>query len=60
MYSSPQTAADVAGIVVHGSISGLTPAQALEAVLATTSVLAVMANGRIVVGSKEPAYQPAD
>jgi len=60
VYSSPQTAAHVAGFVVHGSISGLIPAQALEAVLAMTSVRAVMANGRIVVGSKEPAYQPAD
>ncbi|MEX0734477.1 MAG: FecR family protein [Steroidobacteraceae bacterium] len=60
VYSSPQTAADVASIVVHGSISGLTPAQALKAVLATTSVRAVIADGRIVVGSEESAAQPAD
>ena len=52
-YASPQTASDVAGIVVHGSISGLTPTQALDAVLATTRVRAVIADGHIVVGSEE-------
>lgn len=50
-YATPATAADAAGIVVHGSIAGLTPVQALDAVLATTSVGAVIADGRIVVGA---------
>ncbi len=40
-YSTPATAVDAAGIVVHGSIAGLTPAQALDAVLATTRMHAV-------------------
>lgn len=48
-YASPQTATEVAGIVVHGSIAGLTPTQALDAVLATTSVRAAVTDGRILV-----------
>jgi ferric-dicitrate binding protein FerR (iron transport regulator) len=54
-YVTPATAADVAGIVVHGSIAGLTPTQALDAVLATTSVRAVIADGSIVVGGETPS-----
>jgi ferric-dicitrate binding protein FerR (iron transport regulator) len=60
IYSTPATAVDVAGIVVHGSITGLTPRQALDAVLATTSVRAIIADGRIVVGSEKPAIQATD
>ncbi|MGH8250091.1 MAG: FecR domain-containing protein [Steroidobacteraceae bacterium] len=48
-YASPQIEGEVADIVVHGSIAGLTPAQALDAVLATTSVRATIADRRIVV-----------
>ncbi|MGH8197122.1 MAG: FecR domain-containing protein [Steroidobacteraceae bacterium] len=48
-YASPQTATEVAGIVVHGSIAGLTPTQALDAVLATTNVRAAVADGHILV-----------
>ncbi len=59
-YASPQSESEVAGIVVHGSISGLTPAQALNAVLATTTVRAVIADGRIVVGSQERVFKLAD
>jgi ferric-dicitrate binding protein FerR (iron transport regulator) len=47
-FVSPQVEAEVAGIVVHGSIAGLTPAEALDAVLATTSVH-VDASGRNLV-----------
>lgn len=37
--------------VVHGSIAGLTPTQALDSVLATTPLRsAVAGDGRIVVG----------
>jgi ferric-dicitrate binding protein FerR (iron transport regulator) len=49
VYASPQTEAEVAGIVVHGSIAGLTPAEALGAVLGTTSVRAAAAGGSLVV-----------
>ena len=59
-YATPAAASDVSGIVVHGSIAGLTPAQALYAVLATTSLRAVLVDGRIVVGSEGAASRPAD
>jgi hypothetical protein len=52
VYASPQTEAEVAGIVVHGSIAGLTPAEALDAVLGTTSVRAVASGGSLVVGRR--------
>lgn len=52
VYASPQTEAEVAGIVVHGSIAGLTPTQALEAVLGTTSVRAAVAGGILVIDSR--------
>jgi ferric-dicitrate binding protein FerR (iron transport regulator) len=54
-YASPQLAAEVGGIVVHGSISGLTPSQALDAVLATTRLRADITDGRIVIDSQSSA-----
>lgn len=59
VYASAGLESEAAGIVVHGSISGLTPLQALDAVLATTSVRAQVVEGRIVVGGEEPAVQPS-
>lgn len=58
-YATPDTRAEAAGIVVHGSISGLTPMQALDAVLAATSVRATVVDGHIVVGGQDPAFQPS-
>ncbi len=51
VYTTPESAADVANIVVHGSIAGLTPRQALDAVLATTSVHGSLEEGRIVIAN---------
>ncbi len=51
VYATPESATDVASIVVHGSIAGLTPRQALDAVLATTSVRGSLEEGRIVIAS---------
>ena len=51
-YGSPAAEAEAAGIVVHGSIAGLTPAEALDAVLATTSVHAAISGGQLVVESR--------
>ena len=51
-YASPEAEAEASGIVVHGSIAGLTPAQALDAVLATTSVHATVVGGTLVVNSR--------
>lgn len=52
VYASPQANAEAADIVVHGSIAGLTPAEALDAVLATTSVHADASGGNLVVESR--------
>jgi ferric-dicitrate binding protein FerR (iron transport regulator) len=49
MFATPEVAEETATIVVHGSIDGLTPSQALVAVLATTSVRGSLEEGRIVV-----------
>jgi len=49
VYSSPDVAREAAAITVHGSIDGLTPTQALEAVLATTSVRSSVRTGRILI-----------
>ncbi len=51
-YGSAATEAEAAGIVVHGSIAGLSPAEALEAVLATTRFHAAISGGRLVVESR--------
>ena len=49
VFESPQLRQEAAAIVVHGSVAGLTPQQALDAVLATTSVRGSLDQGRIVV-----------
>jgi ferric-dicitrate binding protein FerR (iron transport regulator) len=52
VYASPEARAEAADIVVHGSIAGLTPAEALDAVLATTSVHVDVSGGRLVVDNR--------
>lgn len=59
VYASAGLESGAADIVVHGSISGLTPLQALDAVLATTSVRAQVVDGSIIVDVQEPAFQPS-
>jgi ferric-dicitrate binding protein FerR (iron transport regulator) len=49
VFATPAVAEEASSIVVHGSIDGLTPVQALEAVLETTSVRGTLAGDRIVV-----------
>jgi ferric-dicitrate binding protein FerR (iron transport regulator) len=49
VFATPEVAAEASSIVVHGSIDGLTPAQALVAVLETTSVRGTFTDERIVV-----------
>ena len=51
VFATPEVAEETAAIVVHGSIEGLTPTQALDAVLATTSVRGSLEEGRIVVAN---------
>ena len=49
VFESPELRQEAEAIVVHGSVAGLTPQQALNAVLATTSVRGSLDQGRIVV-----------
>lgn len=46
--------AELASVIVHGSTAGLTPAEALRAVFATTSYEATIVGDRIVVDRREP------
>lgn len=59
VFSPAETADEAAAIVVHGSIAGLTPAQALDAVLATTRLHARVDGGHIVVSVQETGRQPS-
>jgi ferric-dicitrate binding protein FerR (iron transport regulator) len=52
-FATAEVAAEAAAIVVHGSIAGLTPTQALDAVLATTRVRGTLVEGRILVSGGE-------
>ncbi len=54
-YDAALTSADLASVVVHGSTTGLTPGEALHAVLATTSFRADVVGGRIVIARRDPA-----
>lgn len=58
-YMTPEIASEAAGVVLHGSITGLTPRQALDAVLGTTRVRAIVLDGRIVVSGQEVRAPPA-
>jgi len=53
-YEPALTEADLASVVVHGSTSGLTPGEALHAVLATTSFRAEIAGDRIAIARRDP------
>jgi hypothetical protein len=48
-YDQPETAEEAAMIVLHGSIGGLTPVNAMQAVLATTHVRAEVGDRGVVV-----------
>lgn len=59
VYAGAGLESEAAGIVVHGSIAGLPPRQALDAVLATTSLRAQVIDGRIIVDVQDPGVQPS-
>lgn len=48
-FSSAEVAQEAAAVILHGSVAGLPPARALEAVFATTRMQAVVIDGRILV-----------
>jgi ferric-dicitrate binding protein FerR (iron transport regulator) len=49
VFATPDVRREAASILVHGSVDGLTPREALDAVLATTSVRGQLDEGQIVV-----------
>lgn len=59
-FDRPETAREAESIVLHGSVSGLTPGQALEAVLATTRVRASVSNGLIAVSGPTASSNAAE
>ena len=50
-YDSPAVAEEARAVVLSGSVTGLTPDQALTAVMATTQLRATVGNGQIVVAA---------
>lgn len=48
-YATPAIEQETAGVILHGSVAGLPPARALEAVFATTRMRAEVSEGRIRV-----------
>lgn len=51
-FATPEVEREAGSVVLHGSISGLTPAQALATVFATTRMQAVLEDGRILVSAR--------
>ena len=59
VFSTAEIAAEASAIIVHGSIAGLTPMQALDAVLATTRLHVVHDGGRIIIDAQDSGRQPS-
>ena len=59
-YDRPETAREAESIVLHGSVRGLAPEQALNAVLATTRVHASISAGLIAVSGVGDFAETAD
>lgn len=51
-YDTPEVAREAGSVVLHGSVTGLTPAEALATVFATTRMQAVLEEGRILVSAR--------
>jgi hypothetical protein len=59
-FDRPETSREAESIVLHGSVQGLMPSQALDAVLVTTRVRASIADGLIMVTGPEKSAAAAD
>lgn len=59
-FGGPETAQEATAIVLHGSIAGLTPEQALNAVLATTRLRATVADALIILDRQVDSATPGD
>lgn len=51
-FSTPEVAEQAATVVLHGSVAGLSPSEALKAVLATTRMEASLTDGRILIAAR--------
>jgi ferric-dicitrate binding protein FerR (iron transport regulator) len=49
VFATPESEAEAASVTLHGSVAGLTPAEALQAVLPTTRLHSSQKDGRIVL-----------
>jgi ferric-dicitrate binding protein FerR (iron transport regulator) len=52
-FTTPEVARQAAAIVLHGSVAGLSPSEALKAVLSTTRMQASLTDGLIVVAARQ-------
>lgn len=52
-FATPDVAREAAAVVLHGSVAGLSPSEALMAVLATTRMQASLTDGLIVVAARQ-------
>ncbi|HEY7753662.1 MAG TPA: FecR family protein [Steroidobacteraceae bacterium] len=52
-FTTPEVAREAAAVVLHGSVAGLSPPEALQAVLATTRMQASLTDGLIVVAARQ-------
>jgi ferric-dicitrate binding protein FerR (iron transport regulator) len=52
-FTTPAVAEEAAAVVLHGSVTGLSPSEALQAVLATTRMRASLTDGLIVVAARQ-------
>lgn len=59
-YQHPETEREAQAIILHGSVRGLTPQQAMAAVLATTRVRAELVEGLILVEGEGPEAGSTD
>ncbi len=59
VFTSADVRSEASGVVLHGSIAGLTPRRALEVVLATTRLQAYLDDGHIVIISQESGGEPS-
>jgi len=52
-FATPEVAREAASVVLHGSVAGLSPSEALKAVLTTTRMQASLTDGRIIVAARQ-------
>lgn len=59
IFASAEVRSEATGVVLHGSIAGLTPLRALDVVIATTQLQLQLDDGRILIGPQESGGGPS-